>query len=522
MIGKILPKTSVMDMLIRLISVCLCFLFSMNVFAKQPSAEEFLANQNTIRVYVDNGPGYGDQSATISAMGHLRELGFTGKFEVIYGNVTSAKVSTLFNLPSTLPDIYEDTASNIVFIKMKSHLDNLGKNKITKVDLGITVSKGSSACGVALDDGLSVDENSLMCDNNANFFNTKTFIEFNPYFAKTEPTSISIFDQKHEVQQEDSWKKFYFVPATTLEQADNYLHKDPAGQAILAQKPGLDALMDGIWNKTINVLPVYGYTIQSDVCNQYGNDSGCFPGNILQVITAARYAQLSGTKEMHKPLVVPVFYNYEKDAAELLQLINADDWGKYEMPGAANARATIKQLSLRNAFTIANVSDATTNERIRALKPGDVMLLSLGPLPKIVFDGIYTHTDTNVLPQIREGAGSFNTLVQTGKTHFRCGSKDDLAWEMGYDLIDDAGFKAQLQKLYSANGFCDAMRTWQFNPNIYHDLGDSFIAAQDSNSPISKYFMRLKAEANKPDNDRVRYGIDGAIDLLNNSGVVPR
>jgi len=64
------------------------------------------------------------------------------------------------------------------------------------------------------------------------------------------------------------------------------------------------------------------------------------------------------------------------------------------------------------------------------------------------------------------------------------------------------------------------MKTWIANPDIYHNLGELIIDAQDSHSLLTQYFIRLKAEATKPENDRIHYALEWVVDYFNRNGVV--
>lgn len=199
-----------------------------------------------------------------------------------------------------------------------------------------------------------------------------------------------------------------------------------------------------------------------------------------------------------------------------MNLVKSDNWGEYEQPGAEQARKIIRELDLSNPkiFSVASMSDADTIKRIQTLQPGQILLLSMGPLPKIVFDGLFTHTGANIWPQIREGASSFDSLILTGRPHIRCRGDDGMAWEIGYDLVKDASLKARLQNLYMG-GFCQNMDTWKNNSNVYQIFGKLIIEANNLNSPFSRYFQDLKIEATKPENDRIRIGLEKAMKIVN-------
>ncbi len=62
-------------------------------------------------------------------------------------------------------------------------------------------------------------------------------------------------------------------------------------------------------------------------------------------------------------------------------------------------------------MVVAGLGEPSTSALLENLHANQILLLSMGPLPKVVFDGLYTHTAENVWPQIREGASTLNDLI---------------------------------------------------------------------------------------------------------------
>lgn len=506
--------------LIKLINkFCLLLIFFATMLkttyaSSYSSVEEFVAKQTTIRIFIDNAPGFGDQTASQNVMHRLRQLGFNGKFEVIYGLATKDKMIILFNLPKNVPADYYDSRENIRFMTIKTHITRVLDHSIEVVPLGITGANDSSECYLAEEEGVYLDDDEPLCTNTANFMATKVFIEMDPYvenpplndhrttFFTYNPTVPGTYPFP---SQEDSYKKFWVFPYANLAKSNDYLANNPDGQRLMVEKPALGAFITGMEQQQYNVMPVYGHLIQ--LYPYY------FPANILQLITGARYAQLYGGVSYHKPLILAIFYDYTQELEVLLKIIPSENWGEYEFPGANEARAVIKKLGLRDDYIIADINKPETIQKIRDLKDRQIMLLSLGPLPKIVFDGIYNYTADNIFPAIREGANSFNTLAMTGKPHFRCLPN----WEVGYDLVVDLNLKFRMKEFYKPTGICHDKQTWQKNPGIYQTLGEFILEAHNPQSPLSIYFERLKTEILNPANDRIYYALQGAIKETNKS-----
>ena len=349
----------------------------------------------------------------------------------------------------------------------------------------------------------------LDCTNDANFLDIQADSYVTPFYNESNGIALrNDPDPKQPYEIPHTNNKFFVMPAVAdLKQVHDYLENDPRGQSLLKQKPALATFLDGMENQTFNVLSVYGYKVQEGEIHE----ADCFPSNILQIITAARYAQLNASFQK-RALIIPVFYDYQKESDLLMNtIIPGDNWGKYEKPGVENAREVLRKLGLRSpqVFSIANISDPSTIQRIQKLQPGQILLLSLGSLPKVVFDGLYTHTGINIWPQIREGAGSFNSLVLTGRPHVRCGN----SWDIGYDQMKDSVLKKQFENFYEMS--CKGPKAWQDRSSIYKELGQFFIDANDPNSSLSNYFKFLKEEALQLQNDRVYLAVDDIMKRIN-------
>lgn len=518
---------------ISLIFICLAGVFYLGSAHAQPlqksaTPKEFLINQETVRILANGGIGFGDLASSANVMIHLRQIGFEGTFEIIYSGKST--VISMFDLPSSLPNVYEDTKNKRRFIYVGEYLKQAQANATTPVTFGAGSMFPINAC----DEILNEDENNelakkmretSLCRNPANFLNAKIYFDIAnwPSPSKNYDEELSshyfLLNNDNTYPYDDS-KTFFATRTTNLEDAEAYLNNDKRGQDLLLKKPALKTYIDGIKKKDFDVMSVYGWGIKSNVVG--GSDNINYVRNMIEVISGARYAQLYGPEALRsKPLIITVFYDYEKESSELRQLIQSNDWGKYEQPGSEQARKTIAQMKLADIFSIASISDPKTIATIQQLKPGQILLLSMGPLPKDVFDGLYTYVDENVWPQIREGSGSFSSLIFTGKPHFRCGGElignQGGLWEMDLDAIQDTTLKNKLKNFYSvSNGFCESQNyTWQENGDFYKAMGDLMIDAHDPRSAFSQYFQSIQNDALKPENDRVYRALEKTIEILN-------
>jgi hypothetical protein len=483
--------------------------------ASTQSVDDFLQKQTLVRVCLSRGPGMGDQANAANVMNHLRQMGYQGKFEVVYENEVVSAVTTVFNLPKTIPPVYDDANHHIRFIEFNTYEKLLAADQIDVTNFSFGMGKSANTCDF---------EN----------IHAKTYAHFVPYFDSRglnhDATQIDADDLDEEITQIDSGKKYLISPIPTYEQAKDFLHQTPVGKEVMMKKPALQTLLDGIDTNQFNIMFVYGYTLQL-----YGNGELANAGNILETLAGLRYAQLHGPAELKKPIIVAVFYDYKKDAETILKFIHSNDWGDAEMPGSAEARAAVQALKLGDVLTIADIADPDTIRTIQTLPPNSILLLSMGAMPKTVFDGMYNHVGPNILPQVREGAGTFNTLVATGRPSLECAltmhrPQDEpsyVAWTPGLDLVSDPVLRQTLQQFYdSREGYCGMQdvegqsymmpsyaASWR--AKSYQSLGQFVIDAHDVYSPLSQYFQALKADVSNPENDRVRYALTEVIKHVN-------
>ncbi|MBO9666850.1 MAG: hypothetical protein J7501_08555 [Bdellovibrio sp.] len=85
------------------------------------SPEDFLHEQKLIRVYVDAAPGFGHQSAGISVMRRMREMGFDGQFEVVYQEAVEAKIKKIY------PSFPEGIEGQIRYVGAMDYVKNFAQ-----------------------------------------------------------------------------------------------------------------------------------------------------------------------------------------------------------------------------------------------------------------------------------------------------------------------------------------------------------------------------------------------------------
>jgi hypothetical protein len=487
------------------------------------SVEEMVAAQPTIRVIMDATPGFGNQAASVNMMNRLWSMHFNGTYEVIYPDYLESEVNKiidLFNLPKELPKVYhyEDKQHHkITFIAESEYDKQLINHQVVPVKIGVTGGRDYQE----VDSCLELPECAPSARNFAKFLNADAFIYMQPWFALPDQDAV-VTKQSDDKIQIVPPGKYLVYPSADYIDAKTYLADDAAGREFIANKPALRTLIDGVDNKRFNLLPLYGYTFRK---GEERDLIPVFPTNIMQALTGARYAVMNGSQEMKKPLIIAVFYDYKSESNEIMQLLQRNNWGDYEEQGAEQMRAAIAKTGLNkpNVLLTASLDDADTARKIQALQPGQILLLSMGVLPKVVFDGFYAHQADNIWAAMREGEGTLSMLIMKGRPHLRCGefayriNEGALSkWEPRIESVQDEKLRARLDIFYGEHGFCGG-NSWILMPDIYEEVGAFLIEGNDKNSAFSRYFAELHQDSQKQANDRIYRALEVTLKLVNST-----
>lgn len=493
-----------------------------HAFADDDSVHQFVSKQKIIRTYEDLSPNFGNLATTIGTMDRLREMGFNGVFEFIYSAKTK-KVPKLFNLPENIPQNYLDKENNIRFITFAEYYNELKTNTLTPIALSI-VGGGENLVSALKQEGVDVNWNrdEFPYNNAAYMLKSKVSLEITPWMEEGckdsndpdddgESSIIHVDNQQKVIKLCGSTKQFFVAPFANLNNAKTYLQSTQAGLKLAKEKPALPTLISLIENKKINLISAYGNTIKM---TDYDESDQSYLQAILGVISGGRYAQLHMPDGIKKPLIIAAYMDYDKEANEVVKFLHSKELADYHFTGKENAKKMLDELQVSSIFDIANITNPGTEQKLLHLQPGQILLLSLGALPKVVFDGIYNYTAENSWPQIREGENTKNSLLMTGRPHIRIAPSEEGAWELadagfGPDVFDTT---KNLSHKYHDFVFYNAV-FWDKQPPT-EMLGNYIIDAQDPNSQLSRYFEWLKIQALKPENDRIYAGLKAAIEKI--------
>lgn len=491
--------------------------FPSNIITKEKtytSVADMMQKQKRIRMYIDDGPNFGNQAANYYLILRMRELGFTGKIECIYDKKIADKIKILFDLPDPLSEEHEDKIKNITFLTTDAYREKLGNNKVDPTEILITGARDSNLRMMVCHQ--SDPENPIdiidICKkqgNEANAGRSEIFIKLDNYLDTNRAFQIWQACEEKACKNDryiDHSKSFILAPRENLTSAVDYL-KTPVGEKLLIKKPGLPKLIEAVEQKSVYFMPIYGAPFKT--YNDEQKERTAFPV-ILQTLAGARVAQSKMGNE--KPFIVAGFFDYEQQAEILSKLIKSAHWGEYETANAADARKIIQSLGLNENLIIASLEDPTLENTIANLKPNQMLFVYTGPLPMKLFNGLFA----NGVP-IREGASTLNALIQLGIPHLRCGGnipKEN--WELGHDDMDDS-LKEQLQTFYERYCALDPnthqIKAW--NDNTHELLGELLIQGFDETSSFSKYFEEIQRKTEDPENDRIYQAFDKAREILN-------
>lgn len=481
---------------------------------------KFLKQQKVIRIYFDSMPfGMGNQANSKNIILTLRHLGFEGKFECIYlkseylANKNKKTIANLFDLPDNFSDVYYDEESNIEFIELSIHLKALAENKVDRHGLSFSGGQfticmdglASTQIKISLKEAMS----GTQCINQAKLLNTEVFINMQPYLGSTPNGDPVVSMNLHRSDKKimpsfNAEEKFNHPYTESLQDVFHYLETSKRGNTLSIKKMGLIPLINAMQRNSISTLPIHGWPVQLPE-----NNPGYpifFPESILEYIAAARYAQLHCEKIAKKPIVIPVFYNYEKELGIIYNILVKKEWGEYRKWRDQNGGSTLdhyfESLNLAKIFKKTALADSDSIDIISNLVPGEILLVSVGKVPQVVFNGLYIDGGGTILTSIYEGANTLNALLSNGYKPFLRSASQELI-----------------------KGYYGPKESTLLKSYIYYEFETSFIkrcewtgnfvlSAQNDDSLLSKYFAWLYETARKPENNRLLNSLHQAITLL--------
>jgi hypothetical protein len=331
-------------------------LLGLVAFAASP--EEFLHDQKMIRVYVDSAPGFGHQSAGISVMRRLRDLGFKGEFEVVYQPAVASKIQKIY------PGFPEGISGQVHYVDVNTYTESVANKQAPKVQLAIS----------GADDGFG--EKFKVISNAENYL-------------RLQPLGwgdVGLYSDSLHVLKSLKDKPLANLPSSSSEE---FLKSIPTMNDLSADlKYFVQRFADGAERNFS--FPVYGVGTQI-----FAPQRMYFYGKAVK--SAATKMDKS------KAIIVPVVSPFNPQDMDVMGKV----FGK--KTGFESSNATeLKHQKQMHLLTPQEFSQAT-------LKPGNVYFVFVGSVPQAVFNFFYEQA---TLPVWVAGKNAMSFAVTKGKPYF--------------------------------------------------------------------------------------------------------
>ncbi|UYL10218.1 hypothetical protein B9G69_006450 [Bdellovibrio sp. SKB1291214] len=326
------------------------------VFAASP--EEFLHEQKMIRVYVDSAPGFGHQSAGVSVMRRLRDLGFKGEFEVVYQPSVASKIQKIY------PGFPEGISGQVHYVDIVTYMESVSHNRVAKVPLAIS----------GADDGFG--------DKFKNISQSEKYLRLQPLGWG----EVGLYSDNLTVLKALKDMPLANFPSNSSEE---FLKAVPAMNDLSADmKYFVQRFADS--TKTHFSFPIYGVGTQMFA-----------PQRMYFYAKAVKAAALKMDKS--KAIVVPVVSPFNAQEMDTMSKV----FGKKSGFESSNA-TELKHQKQMHLLTPQEFSQAN-------LKPGNVYFVFVGSVPQTVFNFFY---EKATLPVWVAGKNAMSFAVTKGKPYF--------------------------------------------------------------------------------------------------------
>jgi len=327
------------------------------VAATEPEA--FLKEQKKIRIYVDKAPGFGHQSAGISVMRRLRELGYQGEFQVIYQPIVAAKIQKIY------PSFPEGIEKEVQYISIDDYTALREQGKIELVDLAIS----------GADDGFGTLFSKIS--------KAKTYLRLQPLGWG----HSALYGEKSKLLS-----TLGELPLTSLESplASQFVDTLKAQTDIPQNKKDFALKFAELAPKNLS-FPVYGVGIQAFA-----------PQKIYFYARAVKSAAQRMSPE--KAVIVPVLSPFNAQEMDSVMKV----FGK--APGFE--AATTSEKKHQNQIHILTPEEFTA---LPKLKPGNVYFVFVASVPQNVFNFFYESAN---LPVWVAGKNAMSFAMTKGKVYF--------------------------------------------------------------------------------------------------------
>jgi hypothetical protein len=413
----------------------------------------FLQQYPMLRVYVPSAPGNGHQSAASVTLQRLRELGFTGRFEVVYENAAKSKMDIV--LPG-----FEPSGPNIQKIAdaVAMPMSDI-QQKTQRIPLGIISAADKQRA--------------------PSYINVDHLLTLQPFLwgeASLHAPDGSAIKASTKRLKPMPW--VYELPDP--EKPAEFIAQETARSARFAEKTaGLQSLAGALESK--NFLPVYDNPAKNGI------------SKILALLLGLRKAQEQKPQSFKQGgVLLPVFWDLNDICVRNLQ------------------DRISRERSLNGKVQVMSITDPDFAKSMASLRQGEALVIGVGNVPRKIFEFFYEKAD---LPPLAAGVNAQNLLYLLGKPFFH--TLYDTAFSLFDEhrfkrILERADAKTQLLFTHAQHALSNL--TWEDDEKVIHgssgSIAEFILASLEPDSELRHIFEKSKV----PDQrlDKVLLALDAA------------
>ena len=435
--------------------------------AEASRALEFIHRLDKIRVYFAAAPGFGHQTATLSIVRRLRDLGYRGALEGIYDvpDNTPQKLGQL--LPEFDPTRRED-----------QHLPGLGL--AMRSVPSFTASR--DPVPLALTGGADVTMPF------AHSFHADVFLRLGP------------FDWPH--YPDELWLQGRDRPATLYQEGKPLFIYRPAPEAMN------EALLSGLRPentppaKAAGLMTLLRRLEEHDVLAAYGL---AFLDKFgLHRLALAVSRSMDERPELYgrRGVVIPLLLEASEKVEGLKRLVHLPGFDEYAFPQGREDAILSANEGLRRRFKTASIESPGLEATLKGLRKGDILFLETGAVPPSAFEWFFSRS---TLPPMVEGKNAVN-LARLMGLPFLPIRHDSMSELLGTARPPEV-FGARGDKAFTvAEALAHEGGAYEFEI-----IADFISAAMTPGSPIRSMFEAGRISQEDYGRDKLLLAVDRAI-----------
>ena len=469
-------------------------------------ALDYLRGLPKIRVLFTRAPGYGHQTATLSLVRRLRDLGYRGEIEGIYEDGEDYDTGRTFDpLTGDYEDGTFDPWTRIPAPKEPLLEEKLGRlipefepfkgGDQTIPGLGLTLRRRSRFAVDRTPVPLALTGGADRKEDFARSYNADVFLRLGPF-------DWSGYSDQVYFKSGDSPVPLAFRGKPALVYApkpesvdDSFFERIRPDNIPAAKAAGLRALNQRLADH--DVLPAYGLSFFKE-------------RHLHQLLLAVARAQ-DERPELFKGrgVVIPLLLDVDDMLGKLVDKVERLENGPHETPPQPGIREANRMLSRR--LKSASVADPDLDRRLAELGEDDILLLKTGPVPPAYFEKLFASA---TLPPLLEGKNALNLARLLGIPFlpFREASYEGL---LSF-VPEEGGARERIRDLlFSGPGEARSVAASLFFVDYQFERLAAFIAeAMTPGSALRNMFSAARLRQDDYGQDKLIQAVDQALSLL--------